>query len=349
MTTVRGTFTQAARPDALVRLDKVKPRLAFAGTGWIGQSRLKAIAATELAEVAAIADPSHEMRSAAHAVVPEAACHENFDELLGGDYDAVVIATPSAMHAEQAAAALESGAAVFCQKPLGRTAAETARVVETARRADRLLAVDFSYRYVRAMQAVHACVRSGEIGQVYAAELVFHNAYGPDKAWFYDPAQSGGGCVIDLGIHLVDLALWVLDRPQIVRCVSHLMAQGRQWDRQSTVVEDYAVAQMSTTTGAVISLACSWNLPAGHDAVIAATFYGTRGAAAFANVNGSFFDFEAHRHESTRRHVLWHGPDDWFGRAAAEFVRRLVEDGSFDPAAEEITAAARVVDMIYQR
>jgi predicted dehydrogenase len=48
---------------------------------------------------------------------------------------------------------------------------------------------------------------------VFAVDLVFHNAYGPDKPWFYDPELSGGGCVMDLGVHLVDLALWSLDFP----------------------------------------------------------------------------------------------------------------------------------------
>jgi predicted dehydrogenase len=97
-----------------------------------------------------------------------------------------VIATPSALHAEQAIAALDRGLAVFCQKPLGRDASETRAVVEAARRADRLLGVDLSYRYTRAAAALRDEVRSGALGEVYAVDLVFHNAYGPDKPWFYD-------------------------------------------------------------------------------------------------------------------------------------------------------------------
>src|SRR5205085_415527 len=124
------------------------------------------------------------------------------------DLDGLVIATPSASHAVQARAALERGIAVFCQKPLARTAAETASVVEAARAANRLLGVDLSYRHTEAMRHIGALARSGELGDIYAIDLVFHNAYGPDKAWFRDVKLSGGGCVIDLGTHLVDLALW---------------------------------------------------------------------------------------------------------------------------------------------
>ena len=103
----------------------------------------------------------------------------------------VVIATPSALHAEQSIRALDAGAAVFCQKPLGRDAAEAASVVAAARAADRLLSVDFSYRFTRGMEAIAGLIRGGELGHVFAVDLVFHNAYGPGKPWFYDRAQSG--------------------------------------------------------------------------------------------------------------------------------------------------------------
>src|SRR5690606_9981181 len=116
--------------------------------------------------------------------------------------------------------------AVFCQKPLGRTAAEAAAAVAAARQADRLLAVDLSYRFTQGMQRIREQVRAGALGRVFAADLVFHNAYGPDKPWFYDPRLAGGGCVMDLGVHLVDLALWLLDFPDVERVESTLLAGG---------------------------------------------------------------------------------------------------------------------------
>jgi predicted dehydrogenase len=76
------------------------------------------------------------------------------------------------------------------------------------------------------MRRIRETLRSGELGRVFAVDLVFHNAYGPDKAWFYDPELSGGGCVMDLGVHLVDLALWSLDFPGVTNVTSTLMAKG---------------------------------------------------------------------------------------------------------------------------
>jgi predicted dehydrogenase len=189
------------------------PRIGFLGTGWIGRHRLKAIAETGAVHVAAICDPSPEMAAQAQKLAPDAQILSTFEDLLDSGVDGVVIATPSALHAEQSIQALERGAAVFCQKPLGRTAAEVRAVVHAARAADRLLAVDLSYRFTQGMERIRQLLASGELGRIYAVDLVFHNAYGPDKAWFYDPALSGGGCVMDLGVHLVDLALWSLDFP----------------------------------------------------------------------------------------------------------------------------------------
>jgi predicted dehydrogenase len=326
-----------------------KPRVGFLGTGWIGRNRMEAMLATGLVEAAAIADPSHDMREEAAASAPDAAVLDNFDELLTLDLDGVVIASPSALHAEQSIRALEAGLAVFCQKPLGRTEPETRSVVEAARKADKLLGVDLSYRFTNGMKAIRRSIASGDLGQPFAADLVFHNAYGPGKDWFFDPRQSGGGCVIDLGVHLVDLALWAMDWPEVVGVESHLLTGGAPLIDPASTCEDYAVATLTLSNGAVVRLACSWKLPAGKMCEIAADFYGTGGGALFRNLDGSYTDFEAYRTSGTER---WHAaePDsDWGGRAAADWARRLASGEGFDPAAERLVDVAQVLDRIYQR
>jgi predicted dehydrogenase len=305
-----------------VPLTATRPRLGFAGLGWIGRSRLEALVASGAAEVGAVADPA----------LPEAL--STFDELLDSDPDGILIATPSALHAEQAVAALERGIPVFCQKPLGRTAAETKVVVEAARRADLLLAVDLSYRHAEAFRVARDLVRSGDLGEIVAADLVFHNAYGPDKAWFYDPELAGGGCVIDLGVHLVDLAVWTLDL-EPVEVTSRL--RGRPVEQLATVELDH------------VRLACSWNLHAGQDAVIEASFYGTEGAVSVRNVDGSFYDFRCERLRGTSRELLVEPPDAWPGRAAVDWARRLAAGDRFDPAADEHVRVAAILDRIYGR
>ncbi|WP_046863533.1 Gfo/Idh/MocA family protein [Microvirga massiliensis] len=326
-----------------------RPRLGFLGVGWIGRLRMEAILAADAVEVAAIAEPSPDMAAAARQLAPDAAMVSTLDDLLDLGVDGVVIATPSALHAEQSIRALERGAAVFCQKPLGRTEAEVRTVVEAARAADRLLGVDLSYRFTEGMRRIRDLVRSRELGRIYAVDLIFHNAYGPDKAWFYDPVLSGGGCVMDLGVHLVDLALWTLDCPGVSAVSGKLFADGEQLGPRPDRVEDYAVATLELDTGAVVQLACSWRLQAGCDAMISAAFYGTGGGAALRNVDGSFYDFRAERYRGTAREVLANPPDAWGGRAGVDWAMRLAAGERFDPAAERLVDVARVLDRIYGR
>jgi predicted dehydrogenase len=325
------------------------PRLGFLGVGWIGRSRMQAMLDTGRIEAAAIAEPSPEMAAEAMKIAPGARLVDGLDALLAEDLDGLVIATPSALHADQSIRALERGLAVFCQKPLGRTAAEAAAVVAAARKANRLLGVDFSYRFTEGMAAIRNLVAGGELGRVFAVDLVFHNAYGPDKPWFYDPAQSGGGCVMDLGVHLVDLALWTLGFPEVARVSSSLIASGAPLGGRTDVVEDYATATIDLADGTSIRLGCSWRLNAGVDAVIAADFYGTQGGAGFRNVAGSFYDFTAERFHGTARAPLAGPPDDWGGRAAADWARRLAAGEGFDADADRLTDVAAVLDRVYGR
>jgi predicted dehydrogenase len=326
-----------------------RPRIGFLGTGWIGCHRMQAMLATGAIEPVAIADPSPPAADAAAALAPGAALVDDLDALLDRDLDGLVVATPSAQHAEQSIAALERGVAVFCQKPLGRNAAEAAAVVAAARAADRLLAVDLSYRFTEGMQRIRDEVCSGALGRVFAADLVFHNAYGPDKAWFYDPVQAGGGCVVDLGVHLVDLALWVLDFPAVERVESTLLAGGERLDGRRERVEDYAVATLHLATGQVVRLACSWRLQAGCEAEIAAAFYGDGGGAALRNVGGSFYDFEADAFSGTQRRPLSRPPDSWGGRAAARWALALASGRRFDADCAQVVEVAKVLDRIYCR
>ena len=325
-----------------------KPRVGFLGVGWIGRSRMEAMLATGAVEAAVIADPSEEVREAAAAGAPGAVLAEDLDALLDHELDGVVIATPSALHADQTRRALARGAAVFCQKPLGRTQAEVRGVIDAARAADRLLSVDLSYRFTEAAVRIRELIAAGSLGHIHAVDLTFHNAYGPDKPWFYDPAQSGGGCVMDLGVHLVDLALWLLGDAAVTGVSSHLFEGGRPLADRA-VAEDYAVATLSLDTGAVVRLACSWRLPAGQDAVIAASLYGDRGGAELHNVGGSFYDFTAVHFEGTARRILASPPDAWGGRAAADWARRLAAGEGYDPAVERLIPVSRALDRIYGR
>ncbi|MEZ0495084.1 Gfo/Idh/MocA family protein [Sphingomonas sp. IW22] len=321
--------------------------LGFVGTGWIGRHRMAALIDSGLARAAAVLEPDAASLEEALVVAPDAVVMNDLDALLALPLDGVVIATPSALHADQAIRALSVGHAVFCQKPLGRDAAETQRVLACARRVDRLLAVDFSYRRAVAVERMLAMIATGGIGKTHFVDLTFHNAFGPGKPWFRDPALSGGGCLIDLGSHLIDLLGGVCGPLEWKSIHAALFAGGCPISGRSAC-EDLALVQMRARGGPLVRLACSWDLPAGVDAEIEARFTGTRGALRFANVAGSFYDFTLDHLEGTRATRLANPPDEWGGRAAVAWARRLSESRAYDPAAGTLGWAAETLDAIYQ-
>lgn len=345
---MNATLSDTAPPSVTLR----RPlRLGFAGVGWIGLNRLRAVAELDFVIPAALFDPSVDALAKARESAPGATVVGSFDALLGEDLDGVVIATPSALHAEQSIAALRRGLAVFCQKPLARTKRETLAVLEAARDADRLLMTDLSYRYVRGVDRMRQAARGGELGTVYAVDLTFHNAYGPDKPWFFDHAKSGGGCLIDLGTHLVDLALHLIGPRPVTRLESRLFRQGRRLVPPAEEVEDFAAVTWDYEGGLTVRLACSWNLSAGRDAVIEAVCYGTNGSVSLRNENGSFFDFAAERFRGTAREPLAE-PDrgwGWGGGAIRDFAARLARGGRYDRDCETLTDVADVLDRSYGR
>lgn len=328
-------------------LKKPRPlRLGFAGVGWIGRHRMDAAVASGLVEVAALVDPAQQVVREVSLKHPGAEVHGNFEEMLEVDLDGIVIATPSALHAAQSIAALESGFPVFCQKPLGRNALETEAVISAAKDADLLLGVDLSYRHTEGMQRIHELIQAGALGEMISIEAVFHNAYGPDKPWFYSRKSAGGGCLLDLGIHLVDLAMWCLGNPEVETAhgVTRESSRGEMGDR----VEDSACGWVTLKDHGTLQLATSWGSHAGCDAEIRLQFFGTRGGACFRNVGGSFHDFVAERfHPDRSRELLAGPPDDWGGRAFADWLHRLNRSRKFDPEILHLIRVATVIDQLY--
>jgi len=337
--------------SVITQTEKKTLSLGFIGVGWIGRNRMEALVNSGYTGDIAIAEPYPQNLDEALKLSPDAIIAKDVESLINNPaLDGVVIATPSALHAAQSLQALTAGKAVFCQKPLGRTAHEVRAVVKASRKANKLLAVDLSYRYTKAFAAMYETILNGEIGTIYAVNLVFHNAYGPDKEWFYDIKRSGGGCVMDLGVHLVDMALCCLGFPEVSGVHSHLLAGGRQLAPGEEKVEDFAKVTISTVQGAAISLECSWNVSAGQDAVIEATLFGTGGGVSFKNINGSFYDFKAEKYNGTTTQILYEGVDNWGGSAGIVWAENILKGSGFDEiTANEYIKTAEVIDRIYGR
>ncbi len=277
------------------------------------------------------------------------------DDLLDGGMHGVILASPTSYHLPQALAAIERGIAVFCQRPLACDARETRTMIDAARTANVLLGVDMSLRQTEAMRVLRSTVQAGELGDIYAVELIYHNALGPENAWTADPSLAGGGCVLDSGMVLIDLTLWALGFPQVTDVSSRLFCKGDRILRPASaadtsaavpIVEDYASAILDLDTGATVHLACSWDLPAGQNARIEVTFYGTDAGGTLRNIDGSYHDFTAEIFRGPSRHVLSRPPDAWAGRGVVAWADALGRGARYDPWVEGVIDVARAVDRI---
>jgi hypothetical protein len=325
---------------------RTRPRLAFVGLGWIGRARMQALAGSGLAEIVALADPDPAAVGSVQALAPGAVAAATLDEALAGRPDGVVIATPSARHAAESIAALQAGCAVFCQKPLGRTAAEVRAVVAAAEAADRLLGVDLSYRRTAAMQAIHPAgerwrrwggcspwispfttptgrtSRGSTTGRSRAAA-----ADGPWRASRGSGARRLRGCPRNRRRGRPPRQGPAPRRPR-ARGPRHRHAAlpGRRRGPHRVLVEP----------------------PRRTDAVIAVDLHGTEGGLSLRNIAGSFTEFEAHHHRGTTTTRIAAPPDDWGGRTAVAWAGALAAGEGFDPAAHRLVTLSETIDRIYR-
>ncbi|MEX2494452.1 MAG: Gfo/Idh/MocA family oxidoreductase [Woeseia sp.] len=328
----------------------VKPRLGFAGLGWIGEQRMRALADAGIADIVAVCEPDPvRLRGACSALPQQPAVCRSFEELLEQPLEGIVIATPNALHEPQAAAAMERDLATFSQKPLALSGSGTARLLELARKKNLPLGVDWSYRYLAGVPELKRRIEQGEIGEVTAAEMSFHNAYGPDAAWYYQLSSAGGGCLLDLGCHLLDLCHWLLGArgPQNVR--ARCFSQGKLLPPPVSEAEDFVMADIDYASGQHLHLSCSWRASAGCGAVIGCRIFGTGGGAEIRNVGGSFYDFEVALHHGADSLVLAAPPDPWSGRALLDWTRRLGSGAGCDEDVEHLATTATLIDSIYGR
>jgi predicted dehydrogenase len=319
-------------------------RLALLGCGWIAQSRMRQIAADGMAEVVALIDPSAAACAAFHAQAPGARVEHDLRVLTRDCVDAVMISTPTGLHAEQAVALLKQGLPVFVQKPLGISAAEVTRVLDAAARNDLPIDTDFCYRDLAGARAVRAEIAAAAVGRPYYVEACFHNAYRPSARWSSDPRLAGGGALMDLGIHLIDLVGWVTGQGAVLRDV-HLRRRGR-WLEYGEV-EDFAKVELRLDDGAEAQIVTSWDASTGRDALIRLTVYGENGTLELANRDGSFFHFDARHYRGTRvDHLAADDSDDWQAGPLRRWLQHVRERaGHREPDGVRRTAA--IIDSAY--
>jgi predicted dehydrogenase len=186
------------------------PGVAVVGCGLIGRKRAAALGDARLV---ACADPLLERAQELAGTAAGAVAVSRWEEVIGrADVDIVIVATTNEALAPVTLAAVEAGKHVFVEKPAARTTAELDRVIEAASRRNRLVRVGFNHRYHPAMQEARELIDSGALGPLMFIRGRYGHGGRPgyEREWRADPAKSGGGELIDQGVHLIDLAGWFL-------------------------------------------------------------------------------------------------------------------------------------------
>lgn len=269
--------------------------------------------------------------------------------------DVVSVATPNRFHKPLTIAALKAGAHVLCEKPMAMNAAEARAMLAAARKARRRIMINFSYRFTAAARALKREVEAGILGRVYFARTVWHRSRGIPGfgGWFGRRALSGGGPLIDLGVHRLDLALWLMGYPKpawalgatydpIARRLAK--ATGKAFD-----VEDLAVGMIRFADGATLAVEASWAVNRAEREHMETRLFGTRGGLVHRNTDGGY-TFGGEVYEEKAGRVVARPPRPGpasRGGAMAHFVEAIRTGRPHLATGAEGLTVMRLLDGIY--
>jgi predicted dehydrogenase len=252
-------------------------RCGVIGTGAFGCDHLNSLLHCPKGTAVAIAEshPGRAKEAADRYKITRS--YTNYHDLLDQpDIDAVTIAVPNHLHAQVAIAALEARKHVLLEKPMATNAKDAARIVETARKVKRTLMVAQNLRFHRQAQLAKLAIERGDLGETYHARSFWLRRSGIPRigSWFTHRAQAGGGCVLDLGVHMLDLCLHLLGEFEVRSVCAHTVAtfgprnlgqmewgKGEIDSKHTFDVEDQGVALLRLKSGRTVLLEISW---AGH-------------------------------------------------------------------------------------
>jgi predicted dehydrogenase len=228
------------------------------------------------ARMVAVADISRERREEVKKAFDIPTDYEDWKDLVADpDIDAVTIALPNALHASVSLAAINAGKHVLLDKPFALSYAEAKKVADAAKKNKKVMMVGMNQRFRRDAQTLRAIVERGDLGEVYHAKSYWYRRMGSPKfgTWFVNKKLSGGGCLLDIGVHFLDLGLYLIDnwKPvavsgQVYGKFGHRGIGEGGWgksDRDTKLkfdVDDFAMGLIKFSNGATLELNVSWVL-----------------------------------------------------------------------------------------
>ena len=239
-------------------------RWGIVGFGWVAKDYMAPGIAATGSRVVAVCDPDPRARDAASAI--GATAHADLAALLRQDLDAVYVATPNHLHRPAVVACAEAGLPILCEKPLAATFADADAMIDACKRSGTLFGSAFDQRHHPAHHAIRTAVAAGAIGTVTAIRIVYGcwlgrdwvgGASWPGENWRIDLRQAGGGAVMDLAPHGLDLVHALLGE-EVVDLRAFLQRRVQDY-----AVDDGGVLIGRTRSGVLVSIHNSYNTPEG--------------------------------------------------------------------------------------
>ena len=249
-----------------------KTRIAVIGLGSVAQLvHLPNLLKIKNAEITAVVEVN---KNRLHSVADKYDVKKRFTDykelLNNNDADAVIIATPTHLHKQMAIDCLNAGKDVLVEKPLARNSSEGIEVIECAKKNKRKLMVGMNLRYRPDSMLIRSLIDAGEIGKPFYIKCGWIRKQSSSEKWFTKREEAGGGVILDLGINLVDLALWLADYPKAISIST------KNYFHNSRNLEDTSLSFIRCEN-LTISLEASWSMAEEKD-IFYTNVYGTKGS-----------------------------------------------------------------------
>lgn len=344
-------------------------KIGIIGCGGIANGKhLPALSQISQVELVAFCDLEIERANTAKNIFgsENAEVFSDYQKMLATvDLDVVHVCTPNASHAEITIAALESDCHVMCEKPMAKTAKEARKMIKAAERTGKKLTVGYQNRFRTDARYLHEICEEGQLGEIYfgKAHAIRRRAV-PTWGVFLNEEEQGGGPLIDIGTHALDLTLWMMNNYQpkfVVGKTYHELAKTENaanawgsWDPDKFTVEDSAFGFVVMENGATIFLEASWALNSLDVKEAKTTLMGTKAGADMNN--GLTINGEDHSLLYEKKIELETGGVDFYDGTnstpelleAQSFIEAILQDKEPVVKPQEALVVTEILEALYQ-
>ena len=323
-------------------MEKVK--VGIVGLGWVAQVvHLPILLKLQEAEVVAVCDRD---KSRARLVAEKFGIRRIYTDvhlmLEQEDLSSIIVSTSTDQHKEPTVAALKAGRDVLVEKPIARTYAEAVEIADTAKHTKRKVMVGMNHRFRPDTMILKSFVEGKELGKVYYTKTGWLRKKSTDSDWITQKEKSGGGVFLDLGIVLLDTALWMMGFPDVHK------VSATNFNHTTKQVEDTSIVSITMKNGSLINIEASWSMSLSDD-VYYCNIFGTAGSA---SLNPLRINKELHGNLVNVAPTKIDPPQNLFKRSYENELKHFLGAvNNVHPVistADEAVQRMRVVDAIYK-